>query len=355
VPEDPYCGLADPDNIVRDWPDLDSEDPAEPSAEDLIARAAACEEAALAVEGITNSEGAEASWARARIALAASNGFAGSYSGTSHSVGVAVLGGEGLGMERDYDFTSKVHAADMEDPAVIGRRAGEKTVRRLNARQAKTGRYPIIFDPRVAGGLLRSFAGAINGHAVARGTSFLRDKMGAAVFAPGITIVDDARLRRGLRSKPFDAEGIATARRPLIEDGVLQGWILDLHSARQLALQTTGNAARGTGSPPSPSATNLYMEPGEVSPAELMADIEEGFYVTEMMGQGVNMVTGDYSRGAAGFWIENGQRAYPVSGVTVAGNLKDMFANMRPADDLELRYGIDSPTLRVEGMTLAGN
>ncbi|MDX1712079.1 MAG: TldD/PmbA family protein [Rhodovibrionaceae bacterium] len=355
VPEDSYCGLADSEALAREWPELDSEDPHEPAPEELIARAAACEEAAMAVEGITNSEGAEASWSRGRIALASSNGFAGSYTGTSHSVGVAVLGGEGLGMERDYDFTSKVYAEDMEDPETIGWRAGEKTVRRLNARQAKTGRYPIVFDPRVANGLLRSFAGAINGNAVARGTSFLRDKMGEAVFASGIALVDDARLHRGLRSKPFDAEGIATARRLLVEDGVLQGWILDLHSARQLGLETTGNASRGTGAPPSPSATNLYMEPGELSPNELMADIAEGFYVTEMMGHGINMVTGDYSRGAAGFWIEQGQIAYPVSGVTVAGNLKDMFANMRPANDLELRYGVDSPTLRVEGMTLAGN
>jgi PmbA protein len=355
VPEDPYCGLAEPGQFATQWPDLDSDDPREPSPQELIARAVACEDAARAVEGVTNSQGAEASWSRGRIALAASNGFSGSYAGTSHSIGVAVLAGEGLGMERDYDFSSKVYAADLDDPATVGRRAGEKAIRRLNARQAKTGRYPIVFDPRVANGLLRSFAGAINGHAVARGTSFLRERMGEAVFAAGIEIVDDPRQRRGLRSKPFDAEGIATERRLLIEDGVLQGWILDLHAARQLGLETTGNASRGTGAPPSPSATNLFMQPGTLSPAELMADIAEGFYVTEMMGQGVNMITGDYSRGAAGFWIENGEIAYPVSGVTVAGNLKEMFRNITPANDLELRYGVDSPTLRIEGMTLAGN
>jgi len=355
VPEDPYCGLAEPGELAGDWPQLDNFDPAEPGAEDLIERARACEEAARAVNGITNSEGAEANWGRATIALAASNGFRGGYTNSSHSVGCAVLAGEGTAMERDYAFHSAVYGSDLEDPEVIGRRGGERTVRRLHPRRAKTGRYPVVYHPRVANSLLRHLAGAISGPAVARGTSFLKDKMGEAIFAPGITIVDDPHRSRGLKSKPFDAEGLANTRRNVIEDGRLTTWILSLSSARQLGLPSTGHASRGTASPPSPATTNLYLAPGEATPEELMADIDEGFYVMEMMGMGVNGVTGDYSRGAAGYWIENGRLAHPVSEVTLAGNLKEMFRNLTPASDLEFRYGTDSPTVRVEGMTLAGS
>ena len=355
VPDDPYCGLAQARDLCTAPPDLDSDDPAEPDAETLIARARACEEAARAVEGVTNSEGAEAGWARGTVALAASNGFRGGYTNASHSVGCAVLAGEGTGMERDYAFHTAVHGADLEDPAAVGRLAGERTVRRLTPRRAKTGSYPVVFHPRVANSLLRHLAGAINGVAIARGTSFLKDRMDSPVFAPGITVVDDPHRPRGLKSKPFDAEGLPNKRREVIAEGHLTTWILSLASARQLGLHSTGHATRGTGAPPSAGTTNLYMAPGAQSPEALMADISEGFYVTEMMGQGVNMVTGDYSRGAAGFWIENGQLSYPVSEVTLAGNLKDMFAHLTPADDLEFRYGTDTPTLRVEGMTLAGS
>ncbi len=355
VPEDPYCGLAEPGELAGDWPRLDNFDPAEPGAEDLIQRARACEEAARAVDGITNSEGAEANWGRATIALAASNGFRGGYTNSSHSVGCAVLAGEGTAMERDYAFHSAVYGSDLEDPEAVGRRAGERTVRRLHPRRAKTGRYPVVYHPRVANSLLRHLAGAISGPAVARGTSFLKDKLGEAIFAPGITVVDDPHRPRGLKSKPFDAEGLANRRRNVIEDGRLTTWILSLSSARQLGLASTGHAARGTAAPPAPATTNLYLAPGAATPEDLMADIDEGFYVMEMMGMGVNGVTGDYSRGAAGFWIENGRLSYPVSEVTLAGNLKEMFRNLTPASDLEFRYGTDSPTLRVEGMTLAGS
>jgi PmbA protein len=354
VPEDPYCGLAEPGQLAKKIPTLEICDTAEPAPETLIEHAKACEEAALAVKGVTNSEGAEAGWSLSRIALAASNGFAAGYSGSRHSVGVAVLAGEGLGMERDYDFSSTVFGADLKDPAALGRRAGEKAVKRLGARKAKTGKVPIVYDPRVAGGLIGHLAGAISGPAIARGTSFLKDKLGQPVFAKGIVVVDDPHRPRGLRSKPFDGEGVANKRRNIIENGRLTTWVLSLSSARQLDLETTGHASRGTSGPPGPSVTNLYMEPGPLSPEELMADIKSGFYVTEMMGMGVNGVTGDYSRGAAGFWIENGQLAYPVSEVTVAGNLKDMFANLTPASDLEFRYGTDAPTIRIEGMTVAG-
>ncbi|HET8727375.1 MAG TPA: TldD/PmbA family protein [Alphaproteobacteria bacterium] len=354
VPEDPFCGLADPDRIARAWPDLDLDDPHEPAPDALIDGARIAEEAALAVDGVTNSEGAEANWGRTRVALAASNGFAGGYSMSSRSLSVSVIAGEGTAMETDYDWTSAVYAEDMEDAATIGRRAGERAVRRLGARKMATARVPVVYDPRIANSLLRHFVGAISGPAIARGTSFLKDRMGEPVFGDGIRVVDDPHIRRGRRSKPFDGEGMANRRREVIDDGRLTTWLLDLRSARQLGLETTGHAARGTASPPGPSPTNLYLEPGRRSPDELIADIEQGFYVTQMMGSAVNGLTGDYSRGATGFWIENGRIAYPVSEVTVAGNLKDMFRRLEPASDLEFRTGIDSPTVRIDGMTVAG-
>ena len=354
VPEDPYCGIADPGEIAHDWPKLDMNDPEEPATELLIERARAAEEAALAVAGVTNSEGAEAGWGRSQVALAASNGFAGTYSGTSHGVSASVIAGEGLGMERDYDFASAVYSGDLRDPGGIGKSAGERAVRRLGARKMPTCRCPVVFDPRVARGLISALLGAISGPAIARGTSFLKDRLGERIFPEAITIIDDPHRRRGLRSKPFDGEGIANRRRAIVDSGVLTTWLLDLRSARQLGLETTGHAARGTSSPPGPSATNVWIEPGAVSPQALIADIESGFYVTEMMGMGVNGVTGDYSRGAAGFWIDHGEIAFPVSEMTVAGNLKDMFARLVAADDLEFKAGIDAPTLRIDDLTVAG-
>ncbi len=354
VPEDPFCGLAEPGEIARRWPELDMVDAEEPAPERLIERAAAAEDAARAVSGVTNSEGAEASWGRSRVALVASNGFAGGYAGTGHSVSVAVLAGEGTAMERDYDYTSAVHAGDLRDPAAVGREAGTRAVRRLGARKVETCRVPVVYDPRVASSLLRHLLGAISGPAVARGTSFLKDKLGQRIFPAGIAIIDDPHRRRGLRSKPFDGEGIANQRRAVIEDGVLTTWLLDLASARQLKLRSTGHASRGTSSPPAPAPNNLWLEPGPVTAKELIGDIASGFYVTELMGMGVNGVTGDYSRGAAGFWIEGGEITYPVSEVTVAGNLKEMFQHLIAANDLEFKTGIDAPTLRIDGMTVAG-
>ncbi len=354
VPEDPYCGLADPDQLARDWPELDLCDPVEPAADGLIALAAAAEEAALAVDGVTNSEGAEAGWSRTEIAIAASNGFTGAYALTGSSLSASVIAGEGTAMETDYDFTSAVHAGDMEDAATIGHRAGEKAVARLGARKVDTMKVPVVFDPRVSGSMLRHLIGAISGPAIARGTSFLKDRLDQPVFADGITVVDDPHMVRGLRSKPFDGECVANGRRELIADGVLTTWIMDLRSARQLGLQSTGHASRGTSGPPAPAPTNLYMAAGTTSREDLISAIDQGFYVTSMMGMGVNGVTGDYSRGATGFWIENGAIAYPVNEVTVAGNLKDMFKALTPASDLEFRYGVDCPTLRIDGMTVAG-
>jgi PmbA protein len=354
APEDKFAGLAPPELLARDLPKLDLEDAQEPAAETLVARARDAEQAGLAVPGVTNSEGGGAGFSHSAVALATSTGFFGRYAGTSHSIGVAVLAGEGTGMERDYDHASARHAGDLQSAAAIGRSAGEKAVRRLNPRKVKSQNVTVVFDPREAGGLLGHLAGAISGSSVARGTSFLKDRLRSAVFAPHVTIIDDPHRLRGLRSKPFDGEGVANARRALIEKGTLTTWLLDCASARQLGLTSTGHAARGTGGPPAPSATNLYMEAGSHSPEALIADIKQGFYVTELMGMGVNGVTGDYSRGASGFWIENGKIAYPVSEVTIAGNLKDMFLHLTPANDLEFRYGTNAPTCRIEGMTIAG-
>lgn len=354
VPDDPYCGLADPEQLLGNVQQLDMVDANEPTGDDLIAMATSCEDAARAVEGITNSEGAEAGWSRTEVSLAATNGFTGAYARTDFSIGVSVIAGEGTDMESDYDYSLAVFRDDLDDPAVTGRRAGERAAARLGARKMPTREVPVVYDPRVASSLLGHLAGAISGPAVARGTSFLKDRMGAQVFAQGITVVDDPHRPRGLRSKPFDGEGLPNEKLNLVADGELKCWLLDLASARQLGLASTGRAARGTSAPPNPSATNLYLEPGTATPAELMADIEAGFYVTSLMGMGVNGVTGDYSRGAGGFWIEGGKISFPVSEMTVAGNLKDMYRKLQPANDLEFRYGTNAPTVRIDGMTVAG-
>ena len=354
APEDKFAGLAPTDRLAQSWPDLDLEDAAEPAADRLIELARDVEGAAMAVPGVTNSEGGGASFSRSAVALATSTGFYGRYAATSHSIGVAVLAGEGTGMERDYDHHSARHAGDLRAAEEIGATAGQKTVRRLNPRSMKSQSVPVVFHPDEAAGLLGHFSGAISGASIARGVSFLKEKMGQAIFAPGIRVIDDPHRLRGLRSKPFDGEGVANVRRALIEDGKLTSWLLDCASARQLGLETTGHASRGTGGPPSPSITNLYLEAGTASVKDLIGDIKQGFYVTELMGMGVNNVTGDYSRGAAGFWIENGEIAFPVSEVTIAGNLIDMFARLVPASDLVFRHGTNAPTVRIDGMTLAG-
>ena len=353
IPEDRYAGLADT-MAPPEQDHLDLEDPSEPSVEALIERASRAEEAAMAVPGITNSEGADAGFSRSEVVLVTSAGFAGRRTGTGHSVSATALAGSGTDMQRDYDYHSVAHLSDLDDPTAIGRSAGERAIRRLNPTRPQTARLPVIYDPRVAGGLIGHLMGAINGASVARGTTFLKDKMGKRIFAPGIFIHDDPRRVRGPRSKVFDGEGTPTKARALIEDGILTTWLLDSRSARQLNLVSTGHAARGTGGPPSPSATNLYMAPGKLSPAELMADIELGLYITELIGMGVNGLTGDYSRGAAGFMIRDGVLAEPVAEFTVAGHMTDMFASLTPASDLVFRRGTDSPTVRVEGMTMAG-
>jgi PmbA protein len=355
VPEDPVCGIAPADLLAESWPDLDLDDKRRPSAKALLAMAAEAEDAARAVKGVTNSEGAEAGWGRTSVVLAASNGFCGGYRRSGYSLSCAVLGGEGTGMERDYEWSSAVHLEDLMAPARVGRNAGKFVVRRLNPRKARSARVPVVYDRRVSGGLIGHLAGAINGRAVARGTSFLKDKMGEKIFADGIRILDNPHRKRGLGSRPFDAEGLATKRLAVIDDGRLTTWLLDLAAARQLKLKPTGHATRGTSGPPSPTTSNFYLERGKLPVEELISDIKSGLFITDLIGFGINGVTGDYSRGASGFWIENGKLAWPVSGITVAGNLKDMFLNMAPANDLQFKGATNAPTVRIEGMTVAGS
>ena len=354
APEDKYAGLADEALLAHDFPDLDLIDPDLPTVAQLEAMAREAEAAALAVKGVAKSGGASASAGIGGMVLVTSHGFRGAYLGSSHGVSMTAIAGEGTRMERDYDYSSVRHASDLESPQKIGRTAGERAVERINPRKVTTRKVPVVFDPRVAGSLVSHLASAANGASVARKTSFLRDKMGQKLFADGIRIIDDPLRKRGLRSHPFDGEGVAGKKLALVDDGVLRSWILDCSTARELGLTTTGHASRGVSSTPSPGASNLHLEAGTLSPGALIADIKDGFYVTDLIGMGVNMVTGDYSRGASGFWIENGKRTYAVSEVTIAGHLLDIFRTLTPADDLEFRYGINAPTVRLEGLTVAG-
>jgi PmbA protein len=354
APEDPFAGLADPAQLARDIPDLDLLDPDLPSVTLLEERAKRAESAALAVKGVTKSGGASASAGIGGMVLVTSQGFRGAYLNSGQSVSMTAIAGEGTAMERDYDYSSALHGADLDPPERVGRSAGERTVERLNPRKVDTKRVPVVFDRRVAGSLVGHLAGAINGSAVARKTSFLKNRLGERLFRSGVDVIDDPRRRRGLRSRPFDAEGVATRRLAVVEDGVLKSWFLDSATGRELGFATTGHAQRGVSSTPSPGPSNLHLSAGADTPEALLADIAEGFYVTDLIGMGVNQVTGDYSRGASGFWIENGRRSYPVSEVTIAGNLVEMFRTLSPANDLEFRFGTNAPTLRVEGLTVAG-
>lgn len=355
APEDPWCGLADQSRLGKGpFDGLQLFDDYEPEIEELKTLAGNAEDAAMSVEGVTNSDGGSAGHHKASVSLATSDGFAGSYTSSSFSVSVSALASDDKGMERDYDYSSRHFFSDLKSATDIGLSAGTKAVKRLNPRKVKSQQVPMIFDPRVANTLLGHFSSAINGHGVARGSSFLKDMMGQQIFKKGITLIDNPCLLRGPRSKPFDGEGLETAQLNIIEDGILKSWVLDSASAKQLGLQSTGHATRGTSGPPSAGTTNLYMEAGDISPTDMIKDIDQGFFVTELVGMGVNGITGDYSRGAAGFWIEKGEIAFPVSEVTIAGNLKDMFMEITPADDLIFDYGTNAPTLRIEGMMLAG-
>jgi len=354
APPDKYAGLADASQLARSFPDLDLLDPNLPAVARLEEMARAAEEAGMQVKGVSKSGGASASAGIGGVVLVTSTGFSHAYLGSQHGVSMQAIAGEGTGMERDYDYSSAIHGSDLESPEKIGRSAGERAVKRLNPRKVSTRKVPVVYDPRVAGSLVGHLASAINGAAIARGTSFLKDKLGKQVFAGGIVIMDDPLRKRGLRSRPFDAEGVPGKARALVEDGRLTTWILDCATARELGLATTGHAQRGVSSTPSPGASNLHMAAGKLTPKALIADIAEGFYVTDLIGSGANIVTGDYSRGAAGFWIEKGEITYAVSEVTIAGRLPDMLLAATPADDLVFRYGTNAPTVRIDGLTVAG-
>ena len=353
APDDPYAGLAPADLLqIGEPPFLDSEDRREPDPVELRGRALEAEGAALAVAGVTNSSGAGASASASIVALATSGGFAGAYCATGHGVSASVIAGAGSGMQRDHDWHSARHLDDLENAAGIGRRAGERAVARLNPIRPKPGKYPVLFDPRVSSTLLGHFAGAITGSSVARKTSFLQDQLGAGVFGKGVTIVDDPLRLRGLRSRPFDGEGVRVSRQELVSAGILNQWIAESASARQLGIQPTGHAARGVGGAPGASPSNLYMEAGKRSREELLGAFPEAVLIIELIGQGVNPVTGDYSRGAVGFMVRGGEIAEPVAEITIASNLVDMFATLEPASDLVFRRGTDAPTILIPEMTI---
>jgi PmbA protein len=355
APEDPYAGLAPEDRLLREGGvDVEGDDGRDPLPTELKQRALSIEEAARAVAGVTNSEGAGVSAGRSVVALATSHGFCRGYTTSGYSASASVIAGTGADMQRDYESHSVRHYEDLHEPEKIGRLAGERAVARLRPGKLASGTLPVVFDPRVGGSLVGHLLGAITGSAIARKTSFMLGREDEQIFPESVTIRDDPHKRRGLRSKPFDGEGVATSAREIVSSGRLTGWLMDSASARQLGLQPTGHAVRGIGGPPGASATNVDLLPGRLSPEDLIADIARGVYVTEMIGQGVNPVTGDYSRGASGFIIENGRIAAPVAEITIAGNLIEMFRALTTANDLEQRRGTNVPTLRIEGMTVAG-
>ena len=356
APADKYAGLAPEELLMRGAPpELDLVDADEPDPQALRRTAEEAEDAARAVPGVTNSEGGSASSGRGVVALATSHGFSGGYAATSHGRSASVLAGSGASMQRDYSWRSARHAADLLSPAEIGREAGERAVARVDPSRVKSGSYTIVFDPRVGGSLIGHLLGAISGASIARRASFLLGKDGAQIFDSAITISDDPLRLRGPRSRPFDGEGLATTQRALVEQGRLTGWLMDSAAARQLGAAPTGHASRGGSGAPVVTTGNLVLHPGSVSREGLMADIADGIYVTELIGHGVNGVTGDYSRGASGFRIVGGEIAGPIAEFTVAGNLLDMFARLVAADDLEIFRGIDVPTLRIDGLSVAGD
>lgn len=356
APEDAYAGLAPAELLTSaPFPELDLIDAGEPGPEDLRAAALEAEDAALAIAGITNSEGGGASAGTGIFALATSHGFAGAYRSTSRGFSATVVAGEGAAKQRDYAYRQARHREDLIAPREIGRLAGERAAAKVNPGRLPSGPMPVVFDPRIGGSLIGHLIGAMSGPAIARRASFLLDRKGEQLFAGEVTIAEQPHLVRGLRSRPFDGEGLATRARNLVEQGRVTGWLMDCAAARQLGEEPTGHASRGHGGAPGVTTGNLHLAAGRATPAELMADIADGVYVTELFGQGVNGVTGDYSRGASGFRIVNGEVAGPVAEFTVAGNLVEMFAHLTPANDLEWFRAINVPTIRIDGMTIAGD
>jgi len=353
APPDTHSGLAPSDRLAENWLDLDLLDEAEPDFDTMRDIALACEEAALEVDGVSKSSGAGFGYGLGGSVLATSDGFSGAYSASRFSLSVSAVSGEGTGMERDYDFDSQRHFEDLRSPQSIGAEAGKRAARRHAPRTVPTGTVACLFEPRMARSLVGHLAGAVNGASIVRGTSFLREKMGEQVFASRMKITDDPHIMRGAASRPFDGEGVGSAAFDLVTDGRIANWLLDSTNAQQLGLETNGRASRG-GSSTSPSSSNLILHPGARSPEDMMKAMGTGLLVTELIGQGVSLVTGDYSRGASGFWIENGEIAFPVSEITIASNLTDMFAAMEPANDMDDRQSVATPSILIEGMTLAG-
>ncbi|MFG6518145.1 TldD/PmbA family protein [Sulfitobacter sp. 1A13496] len=357
APEDPYSGLADPDQLSprRDAEGLELCDPApEPSPEALQEDAARAEAAALAVRGVSQVQSAGAGYGAQEIYLAATNGFEGGYARSERGLSCVAIAGSGTGMERDYDGDSRIFQADLRDAREIGTRAGERALARLDARKPPTGSYPVLFDERIAASLIGHLLGAINGQAIARGASFLRDAKGEQVLPEALSLIEDPTRIRATGSRPFDAEGLPTQRRAIVEKGILQDWTLDLATARKLELSPTGNAARGPGSGPQPSNWNIALTQGEASRDDLIAEMGTGLLVTSMIGSTINPNTGDYSRGASGLWVENGEITHAINECTIAGNLRDMLRAMIPANDARTHLSRVVPSLLVPGMTLAG-
>ena len=355
APEDAFAGLAPEERLMKgDAPDLDLADPVEPAPVQLRELAAATEDAARAVAGVTNSNGGGAGASRAVSALATSHGVARANEGTGHSLSASVIAGQGRTMQTDHAWRSARHAADLPSAEEIGHEAGERAVARVNPDSMPSKTVPVMFDPRVGSGLIGHLLGGMSGASVARKASFLLGHEDGELFDPAIRIVEDPLRCRGLASRAFDGEGLATSTRALVENGHLFGWLTNAAAARQLGAPMTGHASRGGGGAPGVTTSNVHLEPGELSPGALMADIADGLYVTDVFGQGVNLVTGDYSRGAAGFRIVNGERAGPVAEITIAGNLIAMFRALVPASDLAFTRAVNVPTIRIDGMTVAG-
>jgi PmbA protein len=357
APEDPYCGLADPDQLARGWDlaALDLADPApEPTASALETDARSAEAAALAVTGVAQVQSASAGYGARRVHLAASNGFSGGYARTSRSTSAVAISGEGLKMERDWAAESRTYQADLPDAETIGTQAGERAVARAGARKPPTGAYPVLYDERIAAGVIGHLLAAINGSAIARGASWLRDAMGTQVLPAALSVIEDPHRPRISGSRPFDAEGLPSRTRTIVDNGILTGWTLDLATARKLGLTSTGSASRGPGAPPSPSVTNIRLTPGSKTREQLLAEMGTGLLVTSLIGSSINSTTGDYSRGASGFWVKNGQITYPVNECTIAGNLRDMLMRLTPANDARQHLSHVVPSLLVEGLTLAG-
>ena len=354
VPKDPYCSIAKKKDLIKKIPNLEIFDNKEPTIKSLKDKVIEAENAGLNVKGVTNSEGSEIGWNKSKIYLFNSNGLNVNYQSSSYGIYAVLIAGSGTSMEREYEFASSVFEKDLAKTSLVGKKAGELAVKKLNPKKIKTSKIPVIFSPRVANSFLKHLSNAINGNSITRGTSFLKKKLNKKIFSSDINIIDDPLKKRGLQSKPFDGEGLETKKTQIIKNGKLKTWFLDLATAHQLKLKSTAHASRNISSPPTPNPTNLYFEPGNISPKNLIGNIKKGIYLTELMGSSVNLINGDYSRGGSGFWIDKGQITYPVNEITIADNLNEMFKKIILANDLEFKQGLNSPTMLIEDMIVAG-